>query len=129
MLIKIFYCKDTENELKSYHNKTNSEKFFTDAGFLTVVEVGQYFMTQDTAEFSQFTDAVACREYTLPRDEDTSEPVDTIPPIQQNPMQNGYDENKGYDESYENKCATNYSIITNNNWNDTHDKHAQQVHQ
>ena len=45
-----------------------------DAGFLTVVEVGQYFMTEDTAEFSQFTDAVACREYTLPRDEDTSEP-------------------------------------------------------
>ena len=28
--------------------------------------------------------------------------VNTIPPIQQNPMQNGYD------ESYENKCATNY---------------------
>ena len=45
-----------------------------DAGFLTVVEVGQYFMTKDTEEFSQFTDAVACREYTLPRDEDTSEP-------------------------------------------------------
>ena len=22
-LIKIFYCKDTENELKSYHNKTD----------------------------------------------------------------------------------------------------------
>ena len=32
------------------------------------------FMTKDTAEFSQFTDAVACREYTLPRDEETSEP-------------------------------------------------------
>ena len=31
-------------------------------------------MTKDTAEFSQFTDPVACREYTLPRDEDTSEP-------------------------------------------------------
>ena len=45
-----------------------------DAGFLTTVEVGQYFMTKDTAEFSQFTDAVACREYTLPRDEETSEP-------------------------------------------------------
>ena len=45
-----------------------------DAGFLNVVEIGQYFMTEDTAEFSQFTDAVACREYTLPRDEETSEP-------------------------------------------------------
>ena len=38
------------------------------------VEIGQHFMTKDTEEFSQFTDSVACREYTLPRDEDTSEP-------------------------------------------------------
>ena len=43
-------------------------KFCTDAGFLTTVEVGQYFVTKDTEEFSQFTDSVACREYTLPRD-------------------------------------------------------------
>ena len=49
-------------------------KFCTDAGFLTTVEVGQYFMTKDTEEFSQFTDSVACRECTLPRDEDSSEP-------------------------------------------------------
>ena len=49
-------------------------KFCTDAGFLTTVEVGQYFMTKDTAEFSQFTDSVACRECTLPRDESLSEP-------------------------------------------------------
>ena len=45
----------------------------TDAGFLNTVEVGQYFMTKDTEEFSQFSDSVACREYTLPRDEDLSE--------------------------------------------------------
>ena len=31
-------------------------------------------MTKDTEEFSQSTDSVACREYTLPRDEDSSEP-------------------------------------------------------
>ena len=49
-------------------------KFCTDAGFLTTVEVGQYFMTKDTEELSQFTDSVACREYTLPRDESLSEP-------------------------------------------------------
>ena len=49
-------------------------KFCTDAGFLTIVEVAQYFITKDTEEISQFTDSVACREYTLPRDEDTSEP-------------------------------------------------------
>ena len=44
-------------------------KFCTDAGFLTTVDVGQYFMTKDTGEFSQFTESAACREYTLPRDE------------------------------------------------------------
>ena len=49
-------------------------KFCTDAGFLTTVEVGQYFMTKDTEEFSQFTESVACREYTLPRDEKSSDP-------------------------------------------------------
>ena len=43
-----------------------------DAGFLNIVEIGQYFMTKDT-DPSQFY-AVACREYTLPRDEETSEP-------------------------------------------------------
>ena len=41
-----------------------------DAGFLHVVEIAQYFMTKDTEEFSQFTDSVACREYTLPREEE-----------------------------------------------------------
>ena len=46
----------------------------TDAGFLTTVEVGQYFMTKHTAEFSQFTEPVTCREYTLPRDEKSTDP-------------------------------------------------------
>ena len=49
-------------------------KICTDAGFLTTVGVGQYFMTKDTEEFSQFTESVACREYTLPRDEKSSDP-------------------------------------------------------
>ena len=48
-------------------------KFCMDAGFLNVVEIGQYFMKKDTAEFSQFR-AVTCREYTLPREEGASEP-------------------------------------------------------
>ena len=38
--------------------------------------------------------------------------VNNILPIKQNSLKNGYDENEGYGESYENKCATNYSIIT-----------------
>ena len=49
-------------------------KICTDAGFLTTVGVGQYFMTSDTKEFSQFTESVACREYTLPRDEKSTDP-------------------------------------------------------
>ena len=31
-------------------------------------------MTKDTEEFSQFTESVACREYTLLRDEKSSDP-------------------------------------------------------
>ena len=42
-----------------------------DGGFLSVIEIGQYFMTKDTGE--QFY-AVACREYTLPRDDGSSQP-------------------------------------------------------
>ena len=42
-----------------------------DAGFMSVVEIGQYFMTKDTGE--QFY-AVACREYTLPREDGSSQP-------------------------------------------------------
>ena len=38
------------------------------------VEVGQYFMTQDTEEFSHSTDSAPCREYTLPRDEMSTDP-------------------------------------------------------
>ena len=49
-------------------------KFCTDAVFLTTVDVGQYFITKDTEEFSQFTGPVARREYTLPRDEKSSDP-------------------------------------------------------
>ena len=48
-------------------------KICMDAGFLTVVEIGQYFRTKDTADLSQFH-AVACREYTLPREEEASQP-------------------------------------------------------
>ena len=44
-----------------------------DAGFLSDVEIGQYFMTKDTGDLTQFH-AVACREYTLPRNDGSSQP-------------------------------------------------------
>ena len=63
-----------QERIEKLSKKGRLSKFCTDAGFLTTVEVGQYFMTEDTEDFSQFTDDVACREYTLPRDESLSEP-------------------------------------------------------
>ena len=42
-------------------------KICIDAGFLTTVGVGQYFMTKDTEEISQFAESLACCEYTLPK--------------------------------------------------------------
>ena len=40
---------------------------------MRVVEAGQYFVTKDTSDFRQFN-SVACREYTLPRDDQASQP-------------------------------------------------------
>ena len=73
-LAKIFHCNNYEERIEKLSQQDKLSKFCMDAGFLNVVEIGQYVMTKDTAEFSQFTDAVACREYTLPREEEASEP-------------------------------------------------------
>ena len=56
-------------EMLSQENKVS--KFCMDAGFIHVVDTGQYFMTKDTEE--QFF-AKACREYTLSRDDESSQP-------------------------------------------------------
>ena len=48
-------------------------KFCMDAGFLSVVENGQDFMTKDTGDLTQFN-TVACRDYTFPREEPASQP-------------------------------------------------------
>ena len=53
-------------------------KFCMDAGFLSVGENGQYFMTKDTGDLAQFN-TVACREYTLPREDEASQPKGWIP--------------------------------------------------
>ena len=76
-------CDDPANEhflLQQYGERIEKlsqqdklSKFCKDAAFLSVVENGQYFMTKDTADLSQFH-AVACREYTLPREEEASQP-------------------------------------------------------
>ena len=58
-------------ELLSPENKVS--KFCKEAGFMRVVEVGQYFVTNDTGDFRQIH-SVACREYTLLRDDPASQP-------------------------------------------------------
>ena len=40
---------------------------------MRVVEVGQYFVTRDAGEIKQLQ-TVACREYTLPRNDRASQP-------------------------------------------------------
>ena len=49
-------------------------KICTDAKVQKTVEIGQYFMTKDTDEFSQFAEPVTCREYILSRDEKSTDP-------------------------------------------------------
>ena len=71
---KEFLLQRKRERIENLSHQDRLSQFCTVAVFLTAVEVGQYFMTKDTEEFSQFTDSVACREYTLPRDEDSSEP-------------------------------------------------------
>ena len=66
--IGIFYCSNLKKDLRGFHNKI---KFCMDAGFLSVVEFGQYFMTKDIGE--QFH-AMACREYKLLGSDESSQP-------------------------------------------------------
>ena len=59
--------------IKSLSPESKVSRFCMEAGFVHVVEVRQYFTTKDTGDFRQFR-AVACREYTLPRDDESSQP-------------------------------------------------------
>ena len=68
-----FVMQRYEERIKLLSQENKVSKFCMEAGFVHVVEVGQYFMTKDTGDFRQFR-AVACREYTLPRSDDSSQP-------------------------------------------------------
>ena len=59
---------DLVERIESLSPESKVSRFCKEAGFVNVVEVGQYFMTKDTGDFRQFR-SVACREYTLPRDD------------------------------------------------------------
>ena len=66
-----FLLQRYEERIKSLSQTDRVSKFCMDAGFISVVEVGQYFMTNGNEE--QFY-AKACREYTLPRNDGSSQP-------------------------------------------------------
>ena len=58
--------------IESLSPESKVSRFCKEAGFMRVVEVGQYFVTKDTGNLKQFR-SVACREYTLLRDDPASE--------------------------------------------------------
>ena len=58
--------------IESLSPENKVSKFCKEAGFMRVVEVGQYLVTKDTGDFRQFR-SVASREYTLPRDDPASQ--------------------------------------------------------
>ena len=64
-------------QVESLSPENKVSKFCKEAGFMRVVEVGQHFVTKNTGNLRQFR-SVACREYTLPRDDPsfTSKRVD-----------------------------------------------------
>ena len=66
--IKIFYCNNNGERIEKLSQQDELRIFCMDA-FLNVVEIGQYIMTKDTGDFTQFN-TVACREYSLPREEE-----------------------------------------------------------
>ena len=59
-------------QVESLSPESKVSRFCKGTRFLRVVEVGQYFVTKDTGNLRQFR-SVACREYTLPRDDPASE--------------------------------------------------------
>ena len=63
--------------IESLSPESKVSKFCKEEGFMRIVEVGQSFVTKDTGVFRQFQ-SVACREYTLPRDDPSSQPKGLI---------------------------------------------------
>ena len=69
---QILWQQYTER-IESLSPESKVSRFCKEAGFISIVEVGQYFVTKDTGNLRQFR-SVACREYTLPRDDPASQP-------------------------------------------------------
>ena len=72
-----FLLQQYEERIEKLSQQDKLSKFCMDAGILSVVENGQYFMTKDTGDLTQFN-TEACRECTLPREEAASQPKSWI---------------------------------------------------
>ena len=68
-----FLLQQYGERIEKLSQQDKLRKICMDAGFLSVVENGQCFMTKDTGDLTQFH-AVACREYTLPIEDEASQP-------------------------------------------------------
>ena len=68
-----FLLQQYGERIEKLSQQDKLSKICMDAGFLSVVENGQHFMMKDTGDLTQFN-TVACREYTLPREDSTSKP-------------------------------------------------------
>ena len=60
-------------QVESLSPESKVSRFCKEAGFMRIVEVGQFLVTKDIGNLRQFR-SVACREYTLPRDDPASQP-------------------------------------------------------
>ena len=58
--------------IESLSPESKVSRFCKEAGCMRIVEIGQHLVTKDTGNLRQFR-SVACREYTLPRDDPSSQ--------------------------------------------------------
>ena len=56
-----YLSQQYEERIEKLSQQDRLSKFCMDAGFLNVVENGQYFMTKDAGDLTQFN-TVACRD-------------------------------------------------------------------
>ena len=68
-----FLFQQYEERIEKLSQQDKLSKICMDAGFLSAVENGQYFMTKEIGDLTQFN-KVACREYTIPTEDSTSQP-------------------------------------------------------
>ena len=68
-----FLLQQYDERIERFSQQDRLSKICMGARFLSVVEIGQYFMTKDTGYLTQFL-AVTCREYTLQREDGSSQP-------------------------------------------------------